>query len=79
MDNFQKNTNETIDLVNKLSVNLKTLIDDQNNLINQMPVEIRQQLTKQQSEINSIIDHVKNGDVESLINLSKKYANTNSK
>jgi len=79
MDNFQKNANETIDLVNKLSVNLESLIDEQNNLINKMPVEMREKLATEQSEINSIMDHVKNGDVESLINLSKRYANTNSK
>jgi hypothetical protein len=79
MDNFQKNANETIDLVNKLSVNLESLIDEQNNLINKMPVEMREKLATEQSEINSIMNHVKNGDVESLIILSKRYANTNSK
>jgi len=79
MDNFEKNANETINLVNQLSVNLNSLIKDQNNLINKLPVEMREKLTTEQSEINSIIDHVKNGDVESLIKLSKRYANTNSK
>jgi CRISPR/Cas system CMR-associated protein Cmr5 small subunit len=79
MDNFQKKANETIDLVNRLSVNLESLIDEQNNLINKMPVEMREKLATEQSEINSIMNHVKNGDVESLINLSKRYANTNSK
>lgn len=79
MNNFEKNANETINLVNQLSVNLNSLIKDQNNLINQLPVEMREKLATEQSEINSIMDHVKNGDVESLIKLSKRYANTNSK
>lgn len=79
MDNFEKNANETINLVNQLSVNLNSLIKDQNNLINKLPVEMREKLTTEQSEINSIMNHVKNGDVESLIKLSKRYANTNSK
>lgn len=77
MNNFEKKANETINLVNKLSVNLKSLIKDQNNLINEMPIDIREKLTTEQIELNKIMDHVKNGDVESLIKLQKRYANSN--
>lgn len=77
MNNFEKKANETINLVNKLSVNLKSLIKDQNNLINEMPIDIREKLTMEQIELNKIMDHVKNGDVESLIKLQKRYANAN--
>lgn len=77
MNNFEKKANETINLVNKLSVNLKSLIKDQNNLINEMPIDIREKLTMEQIELNKIMNHVKNGDVESLIKLQKRYANAN--
>jgi regulator of replication initiation timing len=79
MKKFENTTNETIDLVNKLSSNLKSMIDEQNKMINLLPENMRSKLSTQQSEINKIMEHIKNGDVEALNQLQQKYANSNIK
>ena len=70
--------NETLKMIEGLTKNLEGLLDFQKNAINQIPNEHMNLKIKATNDIESLMDLVKNGDMEKIIEIQKRYASSDS-
>jgi hypothetical protein len=70
--------NETLKMIDGLTKNLEGLLDFQKNAINQIPNEHMNLKIKATNDIESLMDLVKNGDMEKIIEIQKRYAGSDS-
>lgn len=70
--------NETLKMIEGLTKNLEGLLDFQKNAINQIPNEHMNLKIKATNDIESLMDLVKNGEMEKIIEIQKRYASSDS-
>jgi hypothetical protein len=71
-----ENINE---LANELKSSLDKLISMNNKFISQLPIEHREKILPIQMDVNSILEHVKNGENDKINEIAKKYGSSNNK
>lgn len=66
-------------MVSQVKKNMDKLIRVTDNLMKQVPKEHQDKITPLQMDIHSALRAAKSGDMEKINELSRKYADTNSK
>ena len=75
----KKELNETLQNINELANRLNSLMDEQIKVVNQLPPEEKAKLNFVNSEIEMIKKGIREGDLSSLEQMLKRYADTNTK
>lgn len=75
----KKELNETLQNINELANRLNSLMDEQIKVVNQLPPEEKAKLSFVNSEIEMIKKGIREGDLSSLEQMLKRYADTNTK
>jgi len=70
--------NETLKMIEGLTKNLEGLMEFQKKAIQQIPDEHINLKIKATNDIESLMESVKNGELEKIIEIQKRYASTNS-
>jgi len=71
------NLNDALNMVSSLSANMDKLLKVQTDVIKSLPPEFQGELAFALKDVRAIKKAVKNGDVEKLNELNKRYANSN--
>lgn len=71
--------NEANDLINNLSGSLERLNSLSKRIFNSLDGDLRQKTNFMSKDIEEIQNAVKNGDMDKLTEINKRYADTNSK
>jgi hypothetical protein len=71
------NLNDALKMVSELSANMDQLLKVQTDVIKTLPPEYQSELTFALKDMRAIKKAVKNGDIDKLNELNKRYANTN--
>lgn len=69
----------TKQIVDELKASLDKLIGMNNEFLTNLPSEHRNKVLPIQIDINSILEHVKNGNFEKINEIAKKYGCSNNK
>lgn len=75
----KKELNETLQNINELANRLNSLMDEQIKVVNQLPPQEKAKLNFVNSEIEMIKKGIREGDLSSLEQMLKRYADTNTK
>lgn len=70
--------NETLKMIEGLTKNLEGLMEFQKKAIQQIPNEHINLKIKATNDIESLMESVKNGELEKIIEIQKRYASSNS-
>jgi hypothetical protein len=70
---------ENKEIIDELKSTFERLIDVNNKIISDLPIEHQQKVLPIQLDINEILQHVKNGDLNKIQEISKKYGCSNTK
>jgi hypothetical protein len=71
--------NETLKMIDGLTKNLEGLIEFQKQAINQIPNEHINLKIKATNDIESLMESVRNGEMEKIIEIQKRYASSDNK
>lgn len=65
-----------MNLVNDLSVNMDKLMKVQTDIMKKLPPELQPQLASIKRDMNAVKKAIKNGDLDMLNELTKRYADS---
>lgn len=68
--------NDAMNLVNDLSVNMDKLMKVQTDIMKKLPPELQPQLASIKRDMNAVKKAIKNGDLDMLNELTKRYADS---
>ena len=71
--------NETLKMISGLTKNLEGLIEFQKQAINQIPNEHINLKIKATNDIESLMESVRNGEIEKIIEIQKRYVSSDNK
>ena len=69
--------NETLKMLKGLTKNLEGIIEFQKQAIQKIPNEHINLKIKATNDIESLLEAVKNGEIEKIIEIQKRYADSN--
>lgn len=75
----KKQLNETLQNINDLATRLNSLMDEQIKVVNQLPPEEKAKLNFVNTEIEMIKKGIREGNLSSLEQMLKRYADSNTK
>jgi ethanolamine ammonia-lyase large subunit len=71
--------NESLQMINELAGRLSSLMEEQTKVINKLPPQERAKLSVITTEMEAIKKGLKEGDINALELMLKRYADTDSK